>query len=197
MEEKNEVFDTIITFVQSLKKERDCIESKYKGEESWIWNTSYLLNQIIRQYNVPAERYLLSEKAKAKWDEITDEDITKYYYREKVICKHNNIEVIEFKGSSKIGVKRPLNENDSFIYRDVFHNEHVVPVEGIIKELLNEDNLTYERIDAILKKLYICRMLKEEDRNITEKYHRPNNPKTVIDNIYKKAGINIVDEYKL
>lgn len=195
MSEKCEVFDIIITLVKSFKtldsNGNPHVISKYENKEIYLWNCKYLLNQVLRNYNVPPERYHITKAAKSLWDSITDENIKNYYYREKVVNKKLKfVEVKEYKGSSKHYNLRKISRNESFIYRDVFHNEHVIPIDMIIDELINLPNPDdYASIEQILNKIHICRMLKEEDRRIPPgcKSARPNNYDEVLRDVYGKA----------
>jgi hypothetical protein len=164
----------------------------------WIWNIKYLLNQLLRQFDTPKERLHISKEAQKLWQSIMgDEDINKYYYREKVTVKYGGAIIQEYKGSeSESYSERTLKERDTFIFKDVFHLEHIVPVSIIIKKLtaLDETELTYENVDRILSQIHICRMLKKEDRDIKEKYARPESYDEVIKKIYHKHGIYLVCE---
>ena len=198
--ENCEVLDIIISFIKSYKNQskdsEPFIHSKYKNEDKWIFNTGYLFNQIMRQIDIPQERYLLSKAAKKMWDSITDEPITNFYYREKVVAKFDGAIINEFKGADKFPYRtRTLKAGDSFIYNDVFHQEHLIPIKVIIDELiaLDDEELDYEHVNDILSKMYICRILKTEDRKIDSKYNRSSNKNDVISNVYKKAGIEVVE----
>lgn len=179
----NEVLDLIICFVESYKnKTKDWnpnIHSTYNGEDYYIWNTQYLFNQIMRQINVPAERYLISRGAQELWDKLAPEgkngtDITNYWYREKLTV-HNKepIVVKSYKGASNNYDEITLVDGKTFVFNDLFHLEHTIPVNMIIDELLklSDDNrLNYQTVAETINKMYICRMLKSEDRSIDPQY---------------------------
>ena len=194
--EKCEVLDIIISFIKSFKNSdsnsRPFIYSTYKGGDRWIWNTDYLINQILRQIDVPPERFLISKKAKELWESITSEDIRKYYYQEKVTAEYDGAVIEEYSGASKTPRNtRTLKKNDSFTYKDVFHHEHMIPIKIIIDELikLKDDELDYEHVDSILSKIYICRILKSEDRKIKNKYNRSSNIDEVIRDVYSEIEV--------
>ena len=70
-----------------------------------------------------------------------------------------------------------LYEVSKIQYNDVFHDEHIIPLEMIINELkeikkpdINED--TYNQVRKILDKIYICKMLKSEDRDLLDSRKR-------------------------
>ena len=52
---------------------------------------------------------------------------------------------------------------------------------------LNEENVI-----AVLNKMNICKMLKDEDRGIKEKKHRSTDIKEVIEGPYKNAKIEVI-----
>ena len=194
MNYKCETYDIIIAFLKSHKNKdyaHPYIESFYKGKNVSIWNTHYLLGQILRQFNIPEERYFISEKSLNKWKEITNKNIRDFYYREKVVCENDNVEIEEFKGASKKGITRIINKGDTFIFRDVFHLEHMIPIKVIEDELLSlkDDELDYDHVDSILNKLYICRILKTEDRKIENKYKRSSDIEDIIKNVYRNIKV--------
>ena len=194
--EKCEVYDIIISFIKSLKNANDgskpFIGSIYNKQDKRIHNTDYLINQILRQVGIPKERYLISRKAKELWESISSKDIHDYYYHEKVVAEFDGAEIQEYSGANKTPKRtRILKKNDSFIYKDVFHNEHMIPIKVIISELtsLNDDELNYENVDSILNKIYICRILKSEDRSIKNKYKRSSDIEEVIKNVYSDIEV--------
>ena len=71
-----------------------------------------------------------------------------------------------------------------------------------MKQLLELDlnldkEVLYNKLNFILDKIYVCYMLKEEDRKLNKvsKNNRSDNYLEVIDNDYKKAGIEIAEWY--
>lgn len=204
MENKCEVYDLIIALVKGYKnlsedgKTEHYIESSFRNKKIWLCNIQYLLNQFLRQISVPKERCLISQKAQEKWKSLVgDEDINKYYYREKVEVKNHGF-ISEYKGAKNDPEKeREVNPGDTFIFRDLFHLEHVVPISVIIDELcklFDNGKLDYENVDKVIGSIHVCRMLKKEDRSITEKSKRPSNKTEVIDTIYHYHGIYLVGE---
>lgn len=209
---ENNVLDIIICFVESYKNETKewspNIQSSYKDKKYFIWNTHYLLGQILRQVNIPEDYILLSKGAKEKWEQLSPvgkngSDITNYYYRESLIanCKEP-VEVQEYKGSESKGEKRTITNGETFIFRDIFHLEHTIPINVIIDELLklsNENNLNYDSVSSVLNKMYICRMLKEEDRKSIDPKHKSKRSieiETVLKEVYKvdePNGIKIIN----
>lgn len=199
--ERCEVFDIIITLTKAFNtldaNGNPHVISKYNKEEKYLWNCKYLLNQVLRNYNVPPERYHVSKAAKELWDSITDDDIKNYYYHEKVVnTKSDSVCVVEYKGSSKSGHERAIKKGEGFVYRDVFHNEHAIPIDTIMNEIIDlakNNALDYASLDKALNKIHICRILKMEDREIKNKYKRPNSYDEVLKTVYAEAGITIID----
>ena len=140
-----------------------------------IWGVDYLLGQIIRQIDVPAERKHLSIRAIEKWKELglKEADIWNYNYQDWISC-NTSASVNKYKGASKNGESVNVANNGGFKFRDVFHDEHTVPIHDILEELFNipKEQLTHEKISEILDKIHICRILKSEDREIRPKYNR-------------------------
>ena len=163
-----------------------------------IWGVDYLLGQILRQIDVPDERKHLSVGAIEKWKELgfDEKDIWKYNYQAWVSC-NTSVTVIEYKGASKNGVEVSVAKNGGFTFREVFHDEHIVPINDILEELFKipKEQLSHDIISEYLDKIHICRMLKSEDRNIHPKYNRGCDLdfKRVYDEIYKKCGVTILD----
>ncbi len=183
MEDKNVVLDIIIEFIKGCgnKKKDDSgkdyavIENGKSGADYMAINSpAYLLGQILRQYHIPPSHYLISGAAVEKWKEISSEPIFKYWYRNPVTKDTDGeTEILRFVGSKNEGELTTIRKGDTFIFRDVFHDEHIVPISMVLEKLCKLDNPDYENVKEILDKIYICRMLKTEDRkNITKKSKR-------------------------
>lgn len=193
---KNAIFDAINLLVTAIKtnEEHPSIKCVHNDKTYTMYSVHYLLGQLIRQIEVPKERTYISVKADELWKSITDEPIENYWYQKKVTCKNNGIQVAKYKGASKAPYDKPaLNAGDNFVYKDVFHDEHVIPVNTIIEELIALESLDDDSIAAVLDKICICRILKEEDANIENRYKRPNTFEEVIRTTYQDAGIEVKD----
>lgn len=209
--EKVTSFEIIKAFVRGCWNEdktgeyKEYIKSEYNGEDKSIWNCYYLLNQILRQVSVPEKNKYVSVEAKKLWDAIgpvckgnSSNDINDYYYHEKIIATKDGAEIFEYKGSSNKPISetpRRLKKGDSFIFRDVFHVEHIVPITMIIEELVELDKkneLTDKKLNDILNLICVCRITKKEDRSIKEKYNRSLDLNDVFEKVYKSQNINIV-----
>ena len=185
----SKVLNIIIEFLNGCKNDGKIVDEN-KDEYCAIHNCHYLLGQIIRNYHVEYNHYYISENALEFWKKITDKPFFKFWYRDKVTMeKEDSVVVKEYVGNSKHHTERELNINDKFTFRDVFHDEHMVPIKMILDELLALDNPNYDNVKKILDKIYICRMLKEEDRDLENKYNRSTNINEVINNDYKNIKL--------
>lgn len=183
----DKVYDIIIEFIKACKNDFKICNS---SDSNYIGNCRYLLNQILRQYSIAHDHYYISKKAILKWNQITDESIFNYYYRDYVeVKKIGPITIKTYRGNSNKFDEKIVNKGDKFCFRDVFHDEHIVPIKMIYNELINLDNVDKESVKSILNKIYICRILKEEDRTISSKYKRSTNVNEVIEKDYKEIEL--------
>lgn len=181
--EKNEVLDIIITFVNACKKDKEYAYIECDGKR--IWSANYLLNQILRQYYIDDDHILVSKKAQELWDKIAVEpNIKRFNYRNKFTAKID-ININMYFGAQKNGVLSLVKEKEKVVWNNIFHDEHTVPINVIIKELCALKVLNYENVSNVLNKIYICKMLKEEDRKIKQKSDRSSKVIEVIENDYK------------
>ena len=191
----DKVLDTIILFIKATK-EQENIKSENETIPS-IGNARYLLGQIIRQLRFDGDKYkyhyFVSKNAADKWKQISNKDIFEYYYRMTVYCESKEEIVIhKYKGNGKAFDELQIKSGDKFVYRDVFHDEHMMPVSDIIERLLALDEPNYENVGEILNSIYICKMLKDEDKKLNLKFHRPSDIRQVIEQVYKPAGIEVI-----
>jgi hypothetical protein len=194
METTNTVLDVLISLIKGAKSQWSGLQCDYEGQHYTLWGCSYLLDQALRLYQIPDDHYLISEKAKDLWTEITTKPIKDFNYQRPVTYEFKEpLEAKCFTGNGNGFSTRTLKQNDSFPYRDVFHDDHVVPLKIIIQELVNLDEISYETVLPILNKIYICRMLKEEDRMLKNKTARANNYLDVIHHLYQEKGMVIYD----
>ncbi len=194
--------DLIIRLLQlyhDAPNEGALIHEDYTFDKNGV---SYLLNQTIRQLWLPKEHYLVSVKAQDLWDRITDGDIRDYFYRDRVKVKCDSKLPYYIGNAKKPSEYWTYKKGKTFSYRSVFHDEHIVPVDTIVKELLNLETITPETVKSVLDKIYICKMLKEEDRSGGEngncqipKYKRNSDDyKAIIEKYYHPNGIYICGE---
>lgn len=173
------------------------LQENFNGKTIELSNLAYLLNQILRQIKVPQERYLYSVEAKKLWFELTDEKMENHNYNSVVHCRQDLQPIIlnSYSGGSSKPQKITLKGGSCFRYREIFHDEHIIPISTILHklselDLSNKENALWN-ISRLLDKVYICRMLKDEDRSIYAKYKRPFDIIDVVENVYKHRTTNI------
>ncbi len=197
--EKNQVLDIIINLVQGVKKNQ-FLSPNFNDETFELDRCEYLLGQILRHYKIKPEQYFVSKEAFKTWSKISTDSIFNYTYRDKVTKNtYDFVLVDKYKGSEKYPheTNYALSYGESFIFNEVFIDEHVVPVNVLIKELINLPILDYNSVKRVLDKLSICKLLKKEDRKIKNKSFRSSNYEEVIYSDYLEAGIMIKDfDYK-
>ena len=211
MENKVITFEIIRQLVRGcLYKEpgyKDYIKCLYNGKDKSLWNCSYLLNQVLRQISIDDDKKLVSKAAKELWEKIDPEckknsskNINDYYYHEVLTAGKEGAEIYEYKGSNKnpnSDSPRKLKKGASFVFRDVFHVEHVVPISMIIdrlKELEKNNQLTDDAINETLELIYVCRMTKQEDRGIKQKSKRFLDVDRVLNEVYKNKENKLIIE---
>ena len=197
--EQNKVLDIIISLLIGIKSHNQLIDKSSINDNITLNGCSYLLNQAIRQLQVSPCHYFVSEKAQELWDKISSDSIFNYTYRDKVIKDVEGDVIIEkFRGGEGKPYATPtIKRGDSFVFNDVFTDEHIVTVSNIIDELLNLPEHTYEAIENVLNKIYICKMLKREDRLIKNKKNRSMDYREVVAFDYKDSGIELLNfDYK-
>ncbi len=195
-EQQNKVLDIIIRLLDGIRSGNTLTETCADGDQIALNSCNYLLNQVIRQYAVARDHIFVSEKAMECWAKIRSDDITRYTYRDRIVKNTDAyVTVDKYKG----GEKRPykcdceLKYGDQFTYNDVFTDEHVVTVSNIIAELSSLPVCDYDAVKKVLDdRLYICKMLKSEDREIENRKTRSLDYREVIVNDYEDAGITVV-----
>ncbi len=198
--EKNKVLDIIIELAKAIKetKEPDEKNCQYYLDDGTnrLWGAKYLLGQILRQYRIKEDHIFVSVAANELWRKITNEEMYKYNYTMKVPV-HRDCELDLYRGASSAPFEKGKQHkpNDTFQYRQVFHDEHVIPIEMIIKKLEEEKDLNYTNVQKILDNIYMCRMLKSENLELNKgnRNAREWDVKETIEKIYKeKHYIEIV-----
>ncbi len=188
----NKVIGLIIDFIKAIQSEEKALISYENGNKYKICSPKYLLGQIIRQYELTPRQYYISENAEFLWENVSTENIWNYYYRKYVKCENDvPVSIQEFTGNANTPRKiREVKKGDGFIFRDVFHDEHMIPISKIIEKLVSLPEPSYDNVKSILDSIYICRLLKSEDRILPIKYKRPFDLQKVI-SMYNSAGIKI------
>lgn len=167
-----------------------------KAEDNEVDNgsLSYLLGQLIRQYDIPKEHCHISNNAQALWDSlnVTIGNIEDYHYKMKVTCNPSKPMRVKFyKGAEKEGKLRTITKGSHFEFRKVFHEDHVIPVSLIMKELVELNPINEKKIKELLEKMHICVILKDEDRNLRRTKGRSLDFGKTIETVYKEAGISL------
>lgn len=188
----NKVIELIIEFIKAIQSEEKALIGYENGLVYRICSPRYLLGQILRQYELPWQQYYISENAEYLWNNVSSKNIWDYSYRQYVKCENDIPAVIqEFTGNASTPRKiREVKKGDGFIFRDVFHDEHMIPINKIIESLIALPEPDCDNIKRILDNIYICRLLKIEDRMLPVKYQRPFDLQKII-SMYSSAGIKI------
>ena len=191
----NEVIQVIKLLLKGYKNNKadqeNALVTENNGKSYYIWNCDYLLNQVIRHYDIPQERYYYSKAAKELWKSLGFDikDLKTKYYREQITSLNNNVRCLLFKGSASEPYKQVVNKGDVFPFNDAFHLEHVIPISKIIDELSSLDNPDDAQIEAVLNKLCVARITKEEDRSLHNKNKREGSFDKIYNNLYKEKNI--------
>lgn len=189
--EQNKILNIIITLLEGAKTEKRILIDK----DLALHECSYLLNQTIRQYEIPKDHVLVSKKAKELWEQLSTKSIFDYRYKDQIKKDTDGETTISlYRGAEKNPYsKKTISKGDTFTYKDVFTDEHTITVSDIIKGLSVLEDPNPEYVKEILDKVYICKMLKAEDRSIQAKKHRGTSLdyKEAIRNHYN--GIDVLD----
>ncbi|MBO5852009.1 MAG: hypothetical protein J6R29_06735 [Clostridia bacterium] len=194
------VLDIIIAFVKGIKETGDdCY--LYDGKNR-LWGAKYLLGQILRLYEIKdCTNKFISVEAKSLWNKLTDEDI-KNYHNSKIVHVKKDVCLTlgTYKGASTKPTEKEFVKGSTFKYREIFHDEHVIPIGNIIDKLtgLKEDELTYENVQKILDNIYVCRILKSENAELNKvaKTKRPWEVIETIEEIYIKGAKIEIDNWQ-
>ena len=178
------IVDNIINLLSILRDEetRDPYTIDHGGAK-------YLLGQSLRQLWLPASQRYLSLEADKLYNQLSipeDQVFTLYYQMKVTNNSDNQVYVDLYKGASKTAhTHKLLNKGDSFVQREVFHDDHIIPIKHIIEKLQQIKILNRENVMDVIKDISICRMLKCEDRDIT-RTKRQYNEEHIIENLYLK-----------
>ena len=174
-------------------------EVKEAGSKKDIDGLRYLIGQSIRQYDVPEENYHISQAAKDRWEELSNDCIRNYWYRKQVKC--NNLKFAKnyklYTGSTSAGIPTLLNPGESFAFRQMFHEEHTIPVSLVMNELTNNPKISTKKdIEELLDSMHISILLKDEDRAINAKFGTTNKRSLIfsdnVKKIYNNCGITLL-----
>ena len=96
-----------------------------------------------------------------------------------------------YNGAKKEGKPRTITKGNHFEFREMFHEEHVIPVSLIKKKLVDLNPMNEKEIKELLEKMHICVILKDENRIISTTKGRSLDFEETIENVYSKAGISL------
>lgn len=172
---------------------------KAKGCKKDIDSLRYLLGQSIRQYDVPEKNYHISQAAKERWDELSNDCIRNYWYHKQVKCDKLTAakKYKLYKGSKKEGEEELLHPGGMFVFRRMFHEEHTIPVSLIMNELTDNSKTSNKKdIEKLLDSMHISILLKDEDRAINAKFGTTKKRSLIfsdnVKKIYDKCGITLL-----
>ncbi len=188
--------DAIVKSIQSLLTEYKQLSPLSPSYKEDVESLRYLLLQSIRQYDIPLSKRHVSERAFNRWNDLTSQCIKDCHYRDKVICDRltGSKKYDLFKGASGTGCPTTLTTKSTFLFREMFHEDHVIPVSVILEELKKIKNTTIGENDikALLNEMHLCVLLKEEDRNIGRTCGRKTiDFPLIISSVYNDKGINL------
>ena len=181
----------IIASIVVLLKGYQRLKASSNSNKMHISSLKYVLGQTVRAYKVPKEQIFISQAAEIRWNDLTSSNINNFDYKQSFICDRlkQSITCKMYKGSQKNGQNVQINPNDKVCFNDMFHVDHIVPVKLIMDELLKLTQINSQNVSNILQKMYLCRMLKEEDRLLGRTSGRTLCYKNNIIKIYKTRGI--------
>lgn len=188
---KNEaIIKSIITLLDAYNKTLSDKSNQGKRNSNSL---KYLINQSIRQYDIPSDNWHVSKAAITLWEDLTNSKIEDYHYNDKVICdKQKKTKSIKlYKGANGKGTYKKLSLGDSFKFNAIFHEDHVIPVSLILKEIVNSKSINYSSIKENLEKMHICVILKEEDRKLGRTKERYLDYNKTIEDVYNKNGVEL------
>lgn len=202
-------FDILIALIKACQKTEIDKDRFLSGPDDYEGNVAspfYLLNQTVRQLWNRKGHKCVSKKALELWNKLkVGKCIYDFYYQMPIEYKNEEpVHIKIYVGAAGTPSEEKdvvvSDKNSFFRFRQVFHKEHIVPIGIILKQLLEIDlskdkDEVYKKIDEILNKIYICYMLKEEDRALNKiaKTKRSDDYLHVINTDYKKAGIEIAE----
>ena len=191
------VTNIIIDLVNGCKGD-DVIVEDFDGTQLRMKNCNYLLGQVIRNCIVPEERWYISAAALECWNSITDVDIWKYEYADKIrITKSDLLENLGiYKGGRNTPEFITKRRGDVIQFNDLFHDEHMVDVSTIKKEIEKLNPITPAGVKEILDQMWMARILKKEDKRIGTKSGRGTDLNYIM-TLYKDADIKLIRRMEL
>ncbi len=193
MKAKNSaIIKSILCLLKAYKTEMGLPETDLR--QSTLKSLTYLISQTIRHYVLPKSHYHLSQAAYERWEELSDEDIMQKHFQDHVFCdklEGTSRQYPLFVGASKKGILTEITE-EGFSFRQMFHEDHIVPVSMIFEQMILMDKMDAEKVSALLNKMHICTILKEENNRIGRTRDRCLDYRKTINKVYTPAGITLV-----
>lgn len=183
--------DAIINSILCLLAEYKTESAKSNPNKSSLGSLRYLLLQSIRQYDIPKGNHHLSKGAHDRWTELTTNNIRNYHYRDLVVCDNLSgpVQHALFNGSNSKGKLTTLTKGFKFHFREMFHEDHVIPVSMILDEMVKMNPVNYASVVNLLNRMHICVILKKEDRRIGRTKGRTTDFRETIKKVYEKECI--------
>lgn len=162
-----------------------------------LWNCKDLLNDAIRDWNMPEENNYVSEKAYNLWKEIAEptENINSYWDSKHFKCAKDNVKLDVYKGgSNEPDHQATYSKGEKIRFNDIFTVEHIIPVKVLYDELLktytdNGNKISDEEIVTILNKMCIARVTKYEDKHLDHRFKRENTFEKVYKTTYSDVDL--------
>jgi len=150
--------------------------------------SKYLLGQIIRQYNIPASNWHISEKAQKLWNDIVagEVKIDGYDFQQLFSIDENC-------SCKDVGNIR-IEKNKRYRFNQFFQAEHIIPVYVIkdeLDKLVNDksskkkEKILIEDMRKVLEKIHICRITRDEARRLPVKREVDDSKKLDYSEYYK------------
>lgn len=178
--------------MQSIKNEEKVIRINSKTAFN---DSKQMLRDVIRKFKVGRDHVYISNNAQKLWNNImVKNDMYNYQYTDRIICtKKSDSKVKLYKSNeNKSFSTTTLSLGNEYKYNNIFHDDHMILLSVLINRLTSYDRINEKEVNELFDNIYICKMLKEEDRNIGKKY-RLNRPYDIdeIKRIYKDNGVEI------
>ena len=78
----------------------------------------------------------------------------------------------------------------------MFHEDHIIPVSLILKELTGMQNPQAESVEQCLNSMHICVLLKEEDRELSRTKNRTLSFEENVEKVYGASEITLCKPQK-
>ena len=192
-------FDVLIGLIRGCQAE-NCLEGP-PGLGRVMTGSRYLLNQSLREVSVPQDHKCVTKGADDLWNALeVGGSIFDCWGNKRVVYRNKRPVMVKwYKGAHG----KPFEESEiflgdqwgSFLFRHAFHIEHIIPIERFVDWLVKIDlgqgvEKVYQDIEEILDGIYVCFMLKEEDRNIP-RTRRPDTLEEILERTYRANEVEI------